>query len=1085
MPQDKWPTIEKALRKIGVSKDMLWRVKEAREYLVAMSSSGAPVLPDFTLHNHTHSDNIILLLARLKSIFEFELNEHEAYVLATSAYVHDLGMFFSEERFRREILPNPGQTLHTCPQNRCDRIENYRLQGKKIGEQIREVHNLLSIVMVQKDTNVRSAVESDDLAYLIAVCRGHRKANLREQGCRCYQTEPLRGDVIRVGLLAALLRLADALDLYSDRAPKQVFKQRAPDFLNNPSALEHWLKHYFVTDPYVARQDHSGNISLVCTVNFRVPIKQIGGESYLNFFRPLFEKYITEMNGEDLDINKYPPVFTEALHIAAMQATLAEGQGDGFRDLPTDIARSIEESGCKDALAFLQWLRPHSGKVDVVFSPGEPSVTYEVSALEPDVYASYEVGLHQLMSQVRQDDPQYSKTLVYQQRLIENITQSRQYGDTETRRAERAEVVNRLNELTLSVLGISFSELCRSKVPTPKQEPSEHYDNPFYHRDAIKDQDYFFGREKETRKILAAVKRGQCVSIVGPRHIGKTSLLFHIADKRVLTEHGLEPDKFVMVYCTGQGLTSDRQDDLQGYFLGKIHSQVPSSIACNRLDEMIEHATQRGLTVVLLLDEFELFAVNSGGGGSFFHNLQALRSQYALTLVSSSHTSLRELSCHDESSLPHNFFQMFHPLELGLFSPQEARSLIGLSQRAGITFSEPTIEFILDAAGLHPFFLQIACDHIFERQSTKVQLDASDYESLRQEIDSELESHSRYYWSTLDRVQQSVLVNLEAMQTDSDHAQPLKELERLGLVARQGNVYDYISTSFKDFVRKHQAVLFLNQENKSLIGRMLGSARIVEEIGSGGMATVYKAYQPLLDRDVAVKVLARDVQREGFLQRFKREAQAVARLRHPNILSIHDFGVEDDLAYIIMDYVPGGTLADRIRDGLQLKEAVEIAIQVGDALHYAHRQGIVHRDVKPANILIDTNGSPLLTDFGLVKFLTASEQFTKYGTGMMGTADYMAPEQVCGEEVDARSDVYALGTVLYKMVTGRLPFEAGNGMMVLKKLQEPPLSPRQLNPSLPIEVEQVTLKAIASEPENRYQSALEMVEALRSVQLDP
>jgi len=614
------------------------------------------------------------------------------------------------------------------------------------------------------------------------------------------------------------------------------------------------------------------------------------------------------------------------------------------------------------------------------------------------------------------------------------------------------------------------------------QEPDGCYDNPFYHRDAIKDQNYFWGRERETRRILTAVKQEQCISIVGSRHIGKTSLLFHVADEQVLAAHGFAPGSLVMVYCTGQGLRSDDQGNLQGYLLGKIRSQLPLDIAYHSLDEIAGYLTWKGLTIVLLLDEFELFAVNSSGGESFFHNLRALQSQYALRIITSSLTSLRELSYHDESSLPPSFFLMFRRLNLGLFSSQEATSMImGLSQRAGITFSERTVEFILDMAGLHPFFLQIAGDHVFERRSTQAQLDAADYETLRQGISSDLEGHFRYYWDMLDRAQQSVLVNLGAVQANPEHAQHLEELVRQGLGVKKGQVYDYVSTSFERFVRKHHAALPAVQGSKSLVGRELGSVRIIEKIGSGGMATVYRGYQPLLDRYVAVKVLSRDVQREGFLPRFRREAQAVARLHHPNILSIYDFGQEEDLAYIVMACVSGGTLADLIHNGLPLARAIEIASWVGDALHCAHQQGIVHRDVKPTNILMDTDGRPLLTDFGLVKFLKSSEKPTEPGIGV-GTAAYVAPEQASGKEVDARSDVYALGIVLYEMAVGRLPFEAEDSVtVVLKKIQEPPPPPSQFKPSLPTEVERVIMKAITPLPEDRYQSALEMGDALKAL----
>jgi predicted Ser/Thr protein kinase len=715
---------------------------------------------------------------------------------------------------------------------------------------------------------------------------------------------------------------------------------------------------------------------------------------------------------------------------------------------------------------------------------------------------------------------------------------------------------------------------------SPVAQPPLVADNPYFHRGAIKAQEYFFGRERETREILGAVKGGQCVSIVGPWHIGKTSLLFHVKSAQVLRKYGLAPDKFVMVYCTGQGLRGDDQSNLCSYLLKKLQpyeaversSGVPLDldrskllellttrlsleelrtlcftleekvkdltyddlpgevleakareliaflarrdqlglllvklfeqrpdladeratlfvldgrrisggspdlsldVAYHELDELVKRLTQRGLRIVLLLDEFELFAANPNTQESFFRNLQALQAEHALTVVTSSRISLHELSDLDGAYLPRRFFLMFLPLNLGLFSSDEAISLITEpSRRAGIAFSEPTEEFILDVAGLHPFFLQVTCDAVFDRRCAKPQLDASDYDGLRQEIGKQLKGMFRYYWEMLDPEQQSALVDLEADQAGPGRGQRLEELAQQGLAVRKGQVYDYVSTSFREFVQKHQSTSAVR----------LGSVRILEEIGSGEMGTVYKAYQSSLKRYVAVKVLARDAKREGFQQRFEQEAQALARLRHANILSIHGFDQEGERAYIVMDYVSGGTLANLISDGMPLRDAIDIAVQIGDALHYAHQRGIVHRDVKPTNVLIDEDGRPLLTDFGLVKLLTAPEPLTEPGVGM-GTAAYMAPEQASGKDVDERSDVYALGIVLYEMVTGRLPFEAEDGItVVLQKLKEPPPPPSRFNTDLPAEMEQVILKAIARLPEGRYQSALEMTEALRALQ---
>jgi hypothetical protein len=500
------------------------------------------------------------------------------------------------------------------------------------------------------------------------------------------------------------------------------------------------------------------------------------------------------------------------------------------------------------------------------------------------------------------------------------------------------------------------------------------------------------------------------------------------------------------------------------------------------LNQVVKRISRSGVKLVLLLDEFEQITNNSNIDRSFFSNLRALPTQYNLTFTISSQTPLHDLPYFDGSSLTPNFFNLFRPLDLGLFNPEEAKNLmIELSQRAGAPFSERTMKFILDAAGLHPFFLQVACRCVFERRRIKAQLDEADYQSLYQEICGELKGDFSYYWDTLKPAQQAVLASLKTAQTDPDNEPYMEALAKQSLIVKKETVYSYVAATFKDFVRERPKVAQLpGSRDMERISWQLGSVHILEGIGAGNMATVYKAYQPSLDRHVAVKVLSNWLGREGFLERFQQEARSVARLRHPNILTVHDFGQEGDLAYIVMDYVSGGTLKDLIGEKVTLETALEIIIQIGSALHYAHQEGIIHRDVKPGNILMDQRDRPLLTDFGLAKVLKASVQLTESGIGM-GTAAYVAPEQASGKAVDARSDVYALGIVLYEMVTGRLPFEAENGITVLlKKLQEPPPPPRQFNPSLPIELEQVILKAIAPLPEDRYQSALEMIEALRS-----
>ena len=275
--------------------------------------------------------------------------------------------------------------------------------------------------------------------------------------------------------------------------------------------------------------------------------------------------------------------------------------------------------------------------------------------------------------------------------------------------------------------------------------------------------------------------------------------------------------------------------------------------------------------------------------------------------------------------------------------------------------------------------------------------------------------------------------------------------------------------------------------NANLIGQNLGPYRIVEQIGRGGMATVYKAYEPALDRYVAIKVLPPYFAHDpSFAARFDREAKAVARLDHPNILPIYNFGQENGLSYIVMRFVGEGTLKDRMGAPLDLETALDILRQIAQALDYAHCQGVIHRDIKPSNVLIAEGHTQtsrgghwvLLTDFGLARMVGSSSQLTKSGVGV-GTPAYMSPEQGQGTQVDARSDLYSLGVVLYEMMTGSVPYEAETPMaVVLKHITAPLPMPRSLNPVLPDAAERVILKAMAKNPVDRFQSAQDMVDAL-------
>ncbi|HLF02100.1 MAG TPA: protein kinase [Anaerolineales bacterium] len=267
----------------------------------------------------------------------------------------------------------------------------------------------------------------------------------------------------------------------------------------------------------------------------------------------------------------------------------------------------------------------------------------------------------------------------------------------------------------------------------------------------------------------------------------------------------------------------------------------------------------------------------------------------------------------------------------------------------------------------------------------------------------------------------------------------------------------------------------------SMIGKTINRYQIVELLGRGGMAEVYKAFQPSLDRYVAMKVMHSFLSEDkDFFERFNREAKNVATLKHPNIIQIHDFDHEGDTYYMVMEFVDGGTLKDRLEKlhfenkHVPVNEAVRIIKDVGAALSYSHKRGMIHRDIKPANVMIDSTGRVILTDFGIAKILSGAK-FTASGS-ILGTPSYMSPEQGLGQPGDARSDIYSLGVMLYQLVTGKLPYEADTPVaVILKHVNEKLPLPRLLNPEMPQGLENVIIKALAKDPAERYQSVDEML----------
>ena len=272
--------------------------------------------------------------------------------------------------------------------------------------------------------------------------------------------------------------------------------------------------------------------------------------------------------------------------------------------------------------------------------------------------------------------------------------------------------------------------------------------------------------------------------------------------------------------------------------------------------------------------------------------------------------------------------------------------------------------------------------------------------------------------------------------------------------------------------------------SEQMIGKVLGKYRIVEKLGSGGMADVYKGIQDGLEREVAIKVLPKAYSRDAeMVKRFKRESQATAKLAHPNIITIYDSGEQDGLCYYVMEYLKADSLDDIIKreKKLAVKKALKIAQDILKALAYTHDKNILHRDLKPSNIKFDLRGNAIVTDFGLVKDL---EQTSITVSGVsLGTPMYMSPEQLSGDSVDQRSDLYQVGVIFYEMLAGQAPFQnKGPYQPGSKAIQTEAVPPSGLNPEVPPELDEFVLKALQKKPDERFQSAKDALERLKQIE---
>jgi hypothetical protein len=658
--------------------------------------------------------------------------------------------------------------------------------------------------------------------------------------------------------------------------------------------------------------------------------------------------------------------------------------------------------------------------------------------------------------------------------------------------------------------------------------------NPFFSRQRITDPGCFVGRQREIESLYSAVITHQCRSIVGERKLGKSSLLTAVARPAMLERYGLDPARTLFLYLDLEGMASAEREDFWIEVLDRLSAVLPPAADTlrDRVERLLDTGELRfttvrrllrrvrdaGLDLVLTLDEFEGLAQNPNFEPDFYGELRSLAGELGIAYLTASKRGLYELTYHHTDTLSSPFFNIFSEMTLGLMAEDEARGLLEtLSQQgSGPGFCDEEIELALELAGPHPFFLQIAGFYLYELPGRGEPQSPDVYERAARRFTAEAEDHYRYIWSQLSDEEQQALLS-------PNMASELlrRTLQAKALIRQEQDRFVSFGHSFAIFLegRRHQKqasptddTIVETTSATDLTGKRLGNYRVVAALGHGGMAKVYKGYQPLLDRYVAIKVLApRFATDEEFRARFQREAAAIARLRHPNIVQVYDFGARSSIHYMVMEYIAGDTLKMRIRaaramgEQLTRHEILTVLRGVAAALDHAHAREIVHRDVKQANIMLriedpaqntglghpahgepsHTPGmeplsgafTPVLTDFGVAKIMEGV-QFT--GTGMtIGTPDYMAPEQGGNGQVTHSADLYSLAVILYEMLAGDLPFTADTPVAVLlKHMSDAPPSIRARAPELPEALAQVMDRALAKTPQERYSSGAALVQAV-------
>ncbi len=666
--------------------------------------------------------------------------------------------------------------------------------------------------------------------------------------------------------------------------------------------------------------------------------------------------------------------------------------------------------------------------------------------------------------------------------------------------------------------------------------------NPYLNRVAIRDHSQFFGRRKEVSRIFSRIgaSRPQSISVVGDRRIGKSSLLQYLLTPEIQRQHLARPEEYVFVFFD---LQQRRNLSLNGFLeewlteIRRVLGDGAPPAAQGSFDgvrAVLEHLRTAHRKLIAVFDEFDIITSNRAFSADFFAFLRSLANNYEVAYITSSGRDLQEL-CHTDQIADSPFFNIFTNIYLRQFNPEETRELIERpSALAGIPL-EGYADEIRRLGGNFPFYIQIACSNYFEQ----LQDGALDRHAIEALFDDEVRGHFRYLWEHFSEVEHEVCRAVaEGRSPAKEQTHVLEDLKRAGYVIEEpGGAVRLFSHRFLpvatrparggttptdeylvnevpveeieipatdpaldpsrlsgDITRPMSA-----SESMRKVPKRIDHFELQERIGGGGMGDVFLAKDTELGRKVAIKLLkSRHAGDAETRKRFFREARTASSLNHPNIATVYEIGEIGDVPYLVMEYLKGRTISQKLREEgrFPISEVTRLGAQAAQALAEAHASGVVHRDVKSSNLMIDKHGNIKMLDFGLAKF----DRFARRGNGesdeslppysditepgiLVGTVTYMSPEQAANDAAASpASDIFSLGVVLYEMTTGRLPFDGKSYYQVIDAiLHATPTPVRDLRPEAPPELVTIIARALAKSPADRFPHADEMAAALRAI----